>query len=178
MTRLTKRVIGAPAARLAACAALLVLGACHGKEHQDAATALAAKHAAAAAKQHVATGAEQTAGMVEAATMGKATAPLQLKFELPVRPVAGQPFAINLALIPGIAAQSATLQFGDSVGLVIADASDRQIGAVMPDTPYRQEVTLSGAADGVYFLAVNATLKHEETVETRAYSIPIIVAAH
>jgi hypothetical protein len=176
MTDSSTRLIGTPATLLAAWGAMFILAACNGDRHQEAAKALAAKNAAAA-KQHTATAAEQTASMVEAPTTGKATAPLQLKFELPERPVAGRPFVVNLALIAGIAAQSATLQFGDSAGLVVADAADRALGAVVPDTPYRQDATLSAAADGVYFLGLTATLKHEDTVETRAYSIPIIVAA-
>jgi hypothetical protein len=170
------RVIGAPVAGLGVCIAIVLLAACHSKERQEAATALAAKNAAAAAK-HVATAAEQTATMVEAATIGKAAVPLELKFELSERPVAGKPFTVSLALIPGMAAQSATLQFGDSPGLVLADASERPIGPVAPDTPYREEVQLSAAADGVYFLGLTATVRHEDTVDTRTYSIPIIVAA-
>jgi hypothetical protein len=177
MTAFLTRVNGARAVGLTAGSAMLLVAACHGDQHQEAARQQAAKTAAAAAKQHTATAAEQTASMVEAATIGKATAPLQLKFELPERPVSGRPFVVNLALIAGLAAQSVTLQFGDSAGLVLADAADRPIGAVVPDTPYREEVKLSAAADGVYFLGLTATMKNEEAVETRTYSIPIIVAA-
>jgi hypothetical protein len=157
--------------------AMLVLCGCHGDKQRDTAAAQTARKAAAAAKPRTATGSEQTASMVEAATSGKTTAPLQLKFELPQRPVAGQPFSLSLALIPGVAAQSMTLQFGESAGLTVADSADRPIGAVQPDTPYRQEVTLSAAADGVYFLSLNASIVHDAIVETRSYSIPIIVSA-
>jgi hypothetical protein len=163
-------------AALAMFGAMLALAACSGEKHPDAADQAAAKSAASAAKQHTATVAEQTASMVQAATSGKATAPMQLKFELAERPIAGQTIDLALALLAGVPAQSVTLHFGDSPGLVYADQADRPIGAVTPDAVYRQDVKLSAPAEGVYFLAVTATMTHDATVETRAFSIPIIVS--
>jgi hypothetical protein len=160
---------------LAVVAAMLALAACGGDKHQDAVDQ-AAKNAASAAKQRPASAAEQIASMVQAPTTGKATAPIQLKYELASRPVAGQATELSLALLAGVAAQSVTLHFGDSPGLVFADSSDLSFGAVVPDTVYRQAVKLSAPAEGVYFVAVTATITHDSAVETRAYSIPIIVS--
>jgi hypothetical protein len=157
--------------------AMLALTACSGNKHQDTTDQAAAKNAAAAARQRPATVTEQTASMVQAATSGKATAPMQLKFELAERPIAGQTIGLSLALLAGVPAQSVTLHFGDSPGLVLADPADRTIGAVAPDAVYRQDVKLSAPAEGVYFVAVTATMTHDATVETRAFSIPIIVSA-
>ena len=86
-------------AALAMFGAMLALAACSGEKHPDAADQAAAKSAASAAKQHTATVAEQTASMVQAATSGKATAPMQLKFELAERPIAGQTIDLALALL-------------------------------------------------------------------------------
>jgi hypothetical protein len=157
--------------------AVLALAACSGNKNQDTPAQAAAKSAASAARARPATGAEQTASMVQAATSGKATAPMQLKFELAERPIAGQTIGLSLALLAGVPAQSATLHFGDSPGLVFADPADRALGAVVPDTVYRQEVQLSASAEGVYFVAVTATMTHDAITETRDFSIPIIVGA-
>ncbi len=162
-------------AALALFGAMLTLAACSGDKHPDTPDQAAAK-GAASAKQHSATVAEQTASMVQAPTSGKATAPMQLKFELAERPMAGQTIDLALALLAGVPAQSVTLHFADSPGLVFADQADRPIGAVTPDGVYRQDVKLSAPAEGVYFVAVTATMTHDATVETRAFSIPIIVS--
>ena len=157
----------------AAALACLVLGACHGDKQQIAAAVKAAKDAAAAKRP--ATADEQTVSMVEAATLGKATAPVQIKFELPERPLAGQTVAVELAVIPGVAAQSITVHFGDSPGLVFADRTDWALGAAQPGSLYRQEIKVTAAADGVYFLGMTATIAHDAFAETRVFSIPIIV---
>lgn len=156
-------------------ASMVALAACGGDKQPDAA-AQAAKIAASAAKQHPASAAEQIATMVQAPTSGKATAPIQLRYELAQRPVAGQTTELSLALLASVAAQSVTLHFGDSPGLVFPDPADLSFGAVVPDTVYRQAVKLSAPAEGVYFIAATATITHDSTVETRSYSIPIIVS--
>jgi hypothetical protein len=156
--------------------AMLALAACSGDKHQDTAVQAAAKHAASTARQPSASAADQTASMVQAATSGKATAPMQLKFELTERPIAGQTIDLGLALLVSAPAQSVTLHFGDSPGLVFADPADRPIGAVVPDTVYRQDVKLSAPAEGVYFLAVTATMTRDAIAEARAFTIPIIVS--
>lgn len=164
-------------AGLALCGALL-LAACGDGAKQIAADQLAAKNAAAsAAKQHASTAADQTSTMVQAATSGKATAPMQLKFELAAKPLAGQTVVVSLALIAGVPAQSVAVHFGDSPGLVFANPADWTVGAVVPDTVYREDIQLSGAAAGVYFVTATATMTHDAVVETRDFSIPVIVSA-
>lgn len=156
---------------------MLALAACSGKKSPTAADLLAAKNATSAARQHPATTADQTATMVQAATSGKATAPMQLKFDLAERPVAGQAIDVSLALMVTAAAQSVTLHLADSAGIVFVDAGDRPLGAVVPDTVYRQDVKLSAATEGVYFIGVTATMTRDTLSETRNFSIPIIVSA-
>jgi hypothetical protein len=155
---------------------MLVLAACGGSKQVGTADQLAAKNAAAA-KQHSSTSAEQTATMVQAPTSGKATAPMQLKFELAERPVAGQTIDMGLALMVTVPAQSVTLHLADAAGIVYADAADRPLGAVVPDTVYRQDIKLSAAAEGVYFVGVTAIMSRDTLTETRNFSIPIIVSA-
>jgi hypothetical protein len=167
----------AASARLGVCSAILVLSACGGNKQQSAAVQLAAKNAANAARQHPSASAEQTASMVQAATSGKATAPMQLKFELAGKPVAGQEIDLSLALMVTVPAQSVTLHLADAAGITYGNKADLPIGAVLPDTVYRQDVKLSAATEGVYFVAVTATMTRDTLAETRNFSIPIIVSA-
>lgn len=169
----------AASARIALCGTLLVLAACSGKQAPSAADQLAAKNAATAtaAKQHAGTIADQTATMVQAPTSGKATAPMQLKYEIAQRPVAGQTIDMSLAVLVSAPAQSLTLHLADSPGVVFANNTDRPLGAVVPDMVYRQEVQLSAAGEGVYFVGVTATMTRDMLNETRNFSIPIIVSA-
>jgi hypothetical protein len=102
-----------------------------------------------AAPKADATAAEQTAGMVQAATQGKSQVPVELKFDIAQRPKVGQPLDINLALIAQISASSASLQ--------VTGADD-----VTPN------------AEGVLLLGVTVSLKHDEIVDQRVFSIPII----
>ena len=62
--------------------------------------------------------------MVEAAVQGKSQVPVELKFDLLQRPVQGQPLEIAIALLPQIAARSATIAVTGSDGLQLEPADD------------------------------------------------------
>lgn len=158
---------------------VLVLAACHRDHQQSPAGKVTPAHKAPVAVKQGPSVAEQTAGMVEAATAGKSAVPVQLKFDLPQRPSVGQPLGVNIVLIPAIAADSATIQLSDSGGLgIAADAAAIVIGNIEPDNVYRQEIKVTPASDGVFFLNLAVTLKHDEVAETRVFTVPIIVTAN
>src|ERR1700679_282350 len=122
-----------------------------------------------------ATAAEQTAGMVQAASQGKSVVPVELKFDIAQRPKVGQPLDITLALIAQIAASPATIQVSgaDDVS-VAAPANQFEIPSAEAGQVYRQTVNVTPNAEGVVLLGVTVTLKHDEIVDQRAFSIPII----
>ncbi len=121
--------------------------------------------------------AEQTAGMVEAVTVGKSTVPVAVKFDLSVRPTVGQPLEVSLAVLPRIGADPAVLAVDESAGLQLAPGSARiEIPAVQPGQVYRQTVTVTPTAEGVQLLGVQVSLKHDDMSETRTFSVPVIVA--
>ena len=164
-----------PAATLGVTILSLAIAGCGEDKTPQAATVAAKK--SAAARQGPQTPVEQTATMVEAPTSGRTSAPVHLKYEIAERPVAGQTIVLRLALLPETVAQSLALQVNDTAGLVLADRAEKQFGAAQPDSVYRQEITLSAPAEGVFFLSLTATITHEATAETRTFTIPIIVAA-
>jgi hypothetical protein len=121
------------------------------------------------------TAAEQTAGMVQAAGQGKSQVPVELKFDIAQRPKVGQPLDINLALIAQIAASPATIQVtsADDVS-VAAGANQFDIPSEEAGEVYKETVNVTPNAEGVVLLAVTVLLKHDEIVDQRVFSIPII----
>ena len=122
-----------------------------------------------------ATAAEQTAGMVQASSQGKSQVPVELKFDLAQRPKVGQPLEINLALIAQISASPATIQVSgaDDVS-VAAGANQFEIPSEEAGEVYRHTVSVTPNAEGVVLVGVTVVLKHDELVDQRAFSIPII----
>ena len=121
------------------------------------------------------TAAEQTAGMVQAAAQGKSQVPVELKFDIAQRPKVGQPLDINLALIAQIAASPATIQVtgADDVSIA-AGANQFDIPSEEAGEVYKQTVSVTPNAEGVVLLGVTVLLKHDEIVDQRVFSIPII----
>jgi hypothetical protein len=158
--------------------ALTALAACQ----KDSGTAPAAKKAAhtgkPAAAQAGPTPEQLTAGMVEAVTQGKSLAAVGLKFELTQRPVAGQPLEVGIALLPQIAGSDASVAVTapDELKLAPNDA-EIDFPAVSPAQVYRHVIRVTPTAEGVFMLTLNVNLKHDPYVDTRVFSVPIIVEA-
>ena len=156
----------------------VLLAACHG----DASNAPLAPARPVVKKAAVLgpgpSAAELTAGMVEAVTVGKSTLPVDVKYELARAPVIGQAFDVTIALMPHIEADPAVLVVTGSDALLLSPGSGPvEIPTVEPAQVYRLTVTLTPAVDGVQLLALKVSLKHDDAVETREFSIPIIVGA-
>jgi hypothetical protein len=136
------------------------------------------RKAAAVAVQRGPTSDELTAGMVEAATQGKSQAPIGLKFDVLRRPVQGEPLEIAIALLPGEAAGTATVEVTGPEGLPVpAGESKIEFASVEPSQVYRRSITLTPTAEGVFLLTLTANLRHDQMSDTRVFSLPVIVAA-
>jgi hypothetical protein len=159
------------------CAAVMAVAACNQDSGSvPAPTAVShIKPKAPVAPRPNATAAEQTAGMVQAASEGKSSVPVELKFDIAQRPKVGQPLEINLALIAQIAASPATIQVtGDDAVSVAAGANQFDIPAAEAGEVYRETVNVTPNTEGVVVLGVTVMLKHDEMVDQRVFSIPII----
>jgi hypothetical protein len=129
----------------------------------------------AAAPTAPATAAEQTAGMVEAASQGKSLVPVELKFDIAQRPKVGQPLDIDLALIAQIPASLATIQVSGADDVSVAPgATQFDIASEEAGEVYKHTVNVTPNAEGVVLLGVTVLLKHDEVVDQRVFSIPII----
>ena len=60
----------------------------------------------------------------------------------------------------------------------MADASAGfEIPSVEPAQVYRQSIKVTPSAEGVQFVNLTVTLTHDQVTESRAFALPIIVAA-
>jgi hypothetical protein len=119
---------------------------------------------------------QSTAGMVEAVVQGKAQAPIELKFDLLERPVQGQPFEVAIALLPQTAARSATVAVTGSDGLKI-DPGEQQFEfpAIEAAQVYRHSIKVTPTIEGFYLLTLSVSLLHDQTSDSRVFSVPILV---
>ena len=157
--------------------AVVVVAACS----KDPASAPAArpttqiKPRAPAAPRPGATAAEQTAGMVQAASQGKSQVPVELKYDITQRPKVGQPLDIDLALVAQIAASPASIQVTGADDVSVAPSPNQfDIPSEEAGEVYRETVHVTPNAEGVVLLGVTVLLKHDEIVDQRVFSIPII----
>ena len=156
----------------------VLLAGCHGEPKQaPAVTAASAASAPAVVKRGGPTPEELTAGMVEAVTIGKSTAPVAVKFDLPQRPAVGKRFDLVIAVLPQIAASSATVQVSGSEGLQLApNLAPIAISSLDPTQVYRLSIPVTPSAEGVHLLGLSVSLKQDDLAESRSFSVPIIVA--
>jgi hypothetical protein len=132
----------------------------------------------AAAKPRGQTPQELTAGMVEAVAQGKAQVPVDLKFDLPQRPIQGQPVEVAIALLPQIAAHSATVAVIGSDGLKLDPGEEQfEFPGIDPAQVYRHSIKVTAATEGFYLLTLSVTLKHDQTSDSRVFSVPILVGS-
>jgi len=156
--------------------AALLLAACHGEPKQPS-TVTAAPAAVAPVVKRGPTPEELTAGMVEAVTIGKSTAAVAVKFDLPQRPSVGRRFDVVIAVLPQIAASSAMVQVVGSEGLQLApNFAPIEIPSLDPTQVYRLSIPVTPTADGVHLLGLSVSLKQDDLAESRSFSVPIIVA--
>jgi hypothetical protein len=166
--------------RLLILLAITGAAACHrgpGSGRASPAKPKAGVHAAASAPSG-STPQELTAGMVEAVTQGKAQAPVSVKFDLLERPVQGQLLEIAIALLPQTAAASATVAVTGSEGLKVEPGEEQfQFPSVEAAQVYRHSIKVTPTSEGLYLLTLSVSLQHEQTSDSRVFSVPILVGA-
>jgi hypothetical protein len=114
--------------------------------------------------------------MVLAASLGDSQFPVDLKFDLKQRPVVGQPLDVDIAVMPQINASPAGIQVVGGDGLSVAPGMTQiALPAVEAGQVYRQSLKVTPSVEGVLMLGLSVSLQHDETTESRVFSIPLIV---
>jgi hypothetical protein len=163
-------------ARVLMLSTVAAVSACHKDSGPPPPTAPAPRIAVPAPVKKGPSAAELTAGMVEAAGLGKSQLPIQLKFDLKQRPTLGKALDIDIALVPQIDASPANIQVSGGDGLTVAPGTGQiDLPAIEAGQVYRQSVQVTPTADGLLLLSLTVSLKHDETTESRGFSIPLLV---
>jgi hypothetical protein len=162
---------------LTALASLAV--ACGGGDEKSAADKAAAPtDAAGKASQQAAAAAAKAAaddGLANAVAVGKTAAAVDLKYNIAARPALGQPFEVELVLLPRVAADTLEVQATGMPGLVVAGGADAKFSQVVAGEKYAAKVLLQVSEPGLYYVGVTAKLVNKVQTDSRTFSVPVVV---
>jgi len=154
--------------------------ACGGGDEKAAADKAAPADAAVKASKQAAAAAAKAAaddGLADAVAVGKTAAAVDLKYNLGARPAIGQPFEIELVLLPRVAADTLEVTATGMPGLVVAGGATAKFDQVVADEKYAAKVLLQVTEPGLYYVGVTAKLVNKVQTDARTFSVPIVVGA-
>ena len=162
---------------LAVLAALAV--ACGGGDGKPAAKAAKSAAAAGEASKKVAETPGKAAddGLANAVAVGKTAAAVDLKYDLPTRPAAGQPFEVELVFLPRIPADTLDVQATGMPGLVVAGGATAAFAPVAVGERYVAKLLLQVPEPGLYYVGVTAKLTTKSQTDARTFSVPVVIGA-
>jgi hypothetical protein len=150
--------------------------ACGGGDEKSAADKAAPADAAAkASKQAAAAKAAEDDGLANAVAVGKTAAAVDLKYNLVARPALGQPFELELVLLPRVAADALEVQATGMPGLVVAGGARATFNQVVAGEKYAAKVLLQVSEPGLYYVGVTAKLVNKVQTDSRTFSVPVVV---
>jgi len=162
---------------LSALASLAV--ACGGGDEKSAADKSAAPtDAAGDASQPAAAAAAKAApddGLANAVAVGKTAAAVDLKYNIAARPALGQPFEVELVLLPRLPADTLEVQATGMPGLVVAGGAEAKFDQVVAGEKYAAKVLLQVMEPGLYYVGVTAKLVNKVQTDSRTFSVPVVV---
>jgi hypothetical protein len=161
--------------------ALVVLAslaaACGGGEEKAAKDNAAAAQAGGAAKKPESAPAVKAEddGMANAVAVGKTAAAVDLKYDMRAKPAVGQPFEVELAFIPRVAAESLEIEASGMAGLVVASGGAARFESVVPGERYVSKLLVQVNQPGLYYIAITAKMASKVQAEARTFSVPVVV---
>ena len=117
----------------------------------------------------------KASSLATAVADSKTTAAIELQYDLPVKPAVGQSFVVELAVKPGLPADSLDVEVGDSPGLTIEGERTARFPKVEAGQEYRFTVHARGDSAGLYYIAVTAKMVTQVQTEGRGFSVPVVI---
>ncbi len=154
------------------------IAGCGGKQESSQAEApepSAPPAAADAAKAAEADPGPDALRPANAVTTGKAGAAVDLQYEVTPRPEAGQPFAVELAFVPRLPADSIDAQLSATSGLRITSPETVHFEGLQAGERYTTQVIVMGDAPGLYYVGVVARMSTKVQTDARTFSVPVVV---
>ena len=118
---------------------------------------------------------DEQSRLANAVVSGKTSAPVDLKYDLAVKPVSGQPIEIELAFQPRLPADTLDVEVTGMPGLVVLGPANFKFQQVLAGTTYTQKVQVQADADGTYYASVLAKMVTQVQTEARSFSVPVVV---
>jgi hypothetical protein len=169
---------GAAARLLAVVALTAVLAACNrGGDEQAAATAASAGTGTAADAAAPAAESPDDKRMANAVATGKVGAAVDLKYDVLAKPDVGQPFEVELALLPRLAADALEVEVTGIPGLTVVSGGTTRFEGVTAGERYVAKVLVQADAPGIYYANVVAKTITQVLTEARTFSVPLVVGA-
>ena len=152
---------------LCAVAALSILGACGSKEETKVVTP-------AAPVKHVEKPVDPTAGMALAPTVDQSHVPVDLKYDIASKPVAGTPVEVKLAVIASSGADSMGVAFKGSPGLTLSEDAVPNIDNVKSGKIDYVTFSATAADPDVFYVTVTVSMYSAGVSSSREFVVPII----
>jgi len=171
-----KSTSSAPSRVLAVVALAAVLAACGRGEEQVAKTpAPAAPSGSGVAVTPPLAESPDDQRMANAVVTGKTAAAIDLKYDVLARPQVGQPFEIELVLLPRLAADALTVEVTGIPGLTIVSGGTAKFEGVISGERHVVKVLVRADAAGLYYANVVARMVSQVQTEARTFSVPVAV---
>ena len=171
---------GTLASAIALSLATALTAGCGGKTDEEAA-AKAPKSAARASADQSAAKVDQARladeRLANAVATGKSTAPLDLKYDITVKPAVGQPFEVELTFLPRASADALEVEISAVEGLTLVGSSQVRFDNVQAGERYTTKVLAQSGAAGVYYIGVAAKMTTKVQTEVRNFSVPVVVGS-
>ena len=151
------------------------LAACGGGDDDAKTSKRAGKAPDEAASAAAAAVSPEDARMANAVVTGKTTAPVDLKYDVLAKPAAGQPFEIELAFLPRLAADTLEVEVTGIPGLTVVSGATARFDAVTGGSRHVAKVTVQADADGIYYANVIVRMITQVQTEARTFSVPVVV---
>ena len=115
--------------------------------------------------------------MANAVVTGKTAAAVDLKYDVLAKPDVGQPFEVELALLPRVAADALEVEVTGVPGLSIVSGGVVKFDAVTAGSRHTAKVLVRADAPGLYYANVIARLVSKVQSDARTFSVPVVVGS-
>jgi hypothetical protein len=115
--------------------------------------------------------------MANAVVTGKTAAAVDLKYDVLAKPDVGQPFEVELALLPRVAADTLEVEVTGVPGLTIVSGGAFKFDAVTASSRHTAKVLVRADAPGLYYANVIARLVSKVQTDARTFSVPVVVGS-
>jgi hypothetical protein len=164
----------------AAIVALAIVLAGCGKGQEDAVATTpqpATSQGPDAAAAAPAVGSPEDEKMANAVATGKTAAAVDLKFDVPVKPAVGEPFELELAFLPRLAADSLEVEVTGIPGLALISSGTARFEGVGAGDRHVMRVLVRADAPGLYYVGVAAKMVTKVQTDARTFSVPVAVGS-